>query len=699
MRADYLSYRRSTGTSVLGLVVQVAFATIVLVYGLMASDHAAVSASIFMWVGVFAWLTLVIVFDQHRRERLEAMESESLSRDAGASVFEKQGDEFRVAARRVDTMYRYVVPIISLLFAGALIGMGIWRFQSGLELVEPGKLAELTKYTGWQLGLGIGIGVIGFLFARYASTMAKQKVWQNLRAGASFAVGSALLALSLAIGQLVDIAGPDSVLRYLMVVVPGFLVVMGVEIVLNLVLDVYRPRKAGETPRPAFESRLLGFVAAPDRIAQSIGEAINYQLGFDVSSGWFYQLLRRSLAPLIIVGLVVMWGFSTITVLQPHQRGTILRFGKPVRENIGPGWHWKMPWPIDSVYIPEYVKTDDKGRRAVGDLTATGIRTVQLGTSPPGTAEPLLWTNDHLGEEIFQLVSSGVSVPVGGNGDTESLMDFGVVSMEIPLNYAVKDVALYDQLAPPMMRNDLLKAVAQRELTQFLQTVRLDEVLGPRRVDLTNEIRQRIEAAFAKLNPDPATGKPRGAGVEIVYVGIVGAHPPKDKDVAASFEKVVDADQKYLGRMEAARAEELKVLTRAAGSVDGARALVAAIDAYEKAEQQKAPPEKLAELDAKWRSLLDAAGGRTATLISEARAERWTRHMKARGLAEEYKGRLVAYEAAPQLYRANTYFEAMMGAMRDARVYITDDNAQARVDLAEKDTGLTTFTPKEAENP
>ena len=62
-----------------------------------------------------------------------------------------------------------------------------------------------------------------------------------------------------------------------------------------------------EVPRPAMDSRLLSFVAAPDRLAQSIGDALNYQFGFNVTESWFYQLVSRWLASLALVGALVVW--------------------------------------------------------------------------------------------------------------------------------------------------------------------------------------------------------------------------------------------------------------------------------------------------------------------------------------------------------------------------------------------------------
>src|SRR5262249_42907292 len=158
-------------------------------------------------------------------------------------------------------------------------------------------------------------------------------------------------------------------------------------------------------PHPAFNTRSLGLFAAPDRIAQSISDAINYQLGFDVTSGWFYQLLSKWFAPLIVFGVLIVWGLSCLVVVQPHQRAMILRYGRPISdEDSGPGLHFKLPWPMETVYVPEYyssVVREGKAHIELTDHTATGLRTIDLGTSLPGTKDAILWTNEHAGEEVF----------------------------------------------------------------------------------------------------------------------------------------------------------------------------------------------------------------------------------------------------------------------------------------------------------
>lgn len=697
MAADYLTYRRATSASVLGLVIQGAMSAGLAIYGVLARDHAAVTASLYCATGLVAWLTLAIVYDQHRRERIEAVEAEAFSKSdlAGTSAFEKTEDEFRPAAKRLRMLYRVFVPAMGVVVAAALISIGVFREMSARDVLERATYVP-SLHAGWGLAIGVGLAAIAFVFARYAATMARQKEWANLRAGAGFAAGGSLLCLAIAIGHGVDFAGGDTVIRWVARLIPIVIGVLGAEVVLNLVLDLYRPRKAGETPRPAFDSRVLGFVAAPDRIAQSVSDAIAYQLGFDVSGGWMFQLLRKWVLPLLGVGVVVMWLLTSLAVVQPHQRAVVLRFGKPVGQEIGPGLHFKAPWPIDTIYVPEYVVRDDRGRSVVRDLTATGLRTIQLSTSPPGTSGAILWTNDHMGEEVYHFVRSGSTA----QSDTSKLDDLAVVSVEIPLRYEVSDVRLFDELAPAAARDDLLRAVGRREVMKFFQDKSLEQVLGGDRVALGAALRSQIEAAYAQLNPGP-DGKPRGAGVRVVSVTLTGVHPPKP--TATSFETVVMADQRREANIAAARADAARSLTEVVGDVTLANSIVSELDKLDVLRARNASQEDIAGQEFAVRERLADAGGRMSSLLAEAAAARWQRHMGERGRAARFAGQVALANASPKLYRVDQYYQARLRMMANARVYFVPPDVATRfdVDLKNKDTGLDVFRPKgqDSENP
>ncbi len=119
---------------------------------------------------------------------------------------------------------------------------------------------------------------------------------------------------------------------------------MAAEIIFNFVLNLYRPRIADEVPRPAFDSRVLSLLSAPDSIVKSINEAVNYQFGFDITSSWGYQLLLRSTAWLILFGVFSLAALNTMVIVEPHQQAIKLAGGSIVRNEVHKsGIMWKWP--------------------------------------------------------------------------------------------------------------------------------------------------------------------------------------------------------------------------------------------------------------------------------------------------------------------------------------------------------------------
>lgn len=692
MRPDYLSYQRATSVSFLGLVIQGVLAAALVIYGVLGKDHSALTAGLFGAMGTVIWLALGIVFDQARRERIEAIEAETLGQDAAAaSVFEATGDEFRVAARRLNAMYKIFFPIVSVLFGAALIGVGYLRLKTGQE--EFPKLDQV-QYRGWAIGIEAFIAVTLFLFARYAAGMAKQPVWANLKAGAASAAGLSLMCVALVVFHIMDIVGPDGPLRALRVVLPAALIVFGIEVFVNFVLDVYRPRKAGESPRPAFNSPLLGLVASPETVARSINEAINYQLGYDVSGTWLYRLLSKAAAPLILGGFLIMWGVSCFTVIEPHQRAMVLRFGKVVQENVEPGLLIKAPWPIDEVVIPTEVIRNEKGERIGLAETATGVRVLQLATQPPtGASGAILWTNDHAREENYQVMQ-----PAGSGRSAAQVGSIALLSLELPMFYSIDDVALYEQLGPPQVRDDLIKATAQREIMRYMATLSVDDILGSSREKVGAALLERVKGALAQLNPD-ANGNGRGPGIKIISLGVAGVHPAKK--VSTEFEAVVGAEQNRQAKIDNARATAVETLTKVAGSVTLAEQIVSRIDSVDRMRSQGGEQEKINEQEFEIQKLLDQAGGKAATMIAQAKSERWQRHMGERARAVRYNGLLESFKSAPELFKASLYFDALKAALADTRLFVTSDKLQdlrVTAELMDKDSGTNVFTEVKPED-
>src|SRR5690606_26689784 len=131
-------------------------------------------------------------------------------------------------------------------------------------------------------------------YARYAAGLGRVREWQLLRGCGSFMLGNAIAGGAIAVAlafHLYQRQTPDAGLweHYAAQAIPILMVILGIETLLNFLLDVYRPRSPGTEPRAAFDSRLLGLISEPGGIAHSLQEAINYQFGFQVSQTWFYQ--------------------------------------------------------------------------------------------------------------------------------------------------------------------------------------------------------------------------------------------------------------------------------------------------------------------------------------------------------------------------------------------------------------------------
>jgi len=98
--------------------------------------------------------------------------------------------------------------------------------------------------------------------------------------------------------------------------------------------------------------------------------------------------------------------------------------------------------------------------------------------------------------------------------------------------------------------------------------------------------------------------------------------------------------------------------------------------------------------------LMSTARGEAAQSLALAQAERWNRHMHAWSDAIRYKGRIKAFLAAPLVYRAGLYFDALKDSLKDSRIYLVSSDIpdlHVRAELQDKEIGLDLFT-KNAED-
>jgi len=657
---------------------------VTLVWAAFRWDSDAIAASArFLLVGLPIWIVLYLVFNQMRRVRAEELETEELrrAREGGASttIFEIDSEELLIEEHRLKWMVRWMLPsatvlVALMLLAGSFVFWG-WALDMDTLLAPDGL--NRTESPTEVMWFAIGVGFFCFLFARYGLALARLPSWRILRAGAGFMAGNALACLGLAITLMSADAmtWTEPLFAAVLRVAMG---VLGLELALNFLLDFYRPRAADTVHRPSFDSRLLGLIGEPGGFAKSIADAVNYQFGFEVSSTWFYQLLQRWMFPMMAATAAAVLALTSVVVVDASERAVIERFGRPAggaRTVLAPGLHFKWPFPIDVVYRASVAEI---GELVLGEATES---------EEAHKHEAIVWTEAHdYVPEVMLLVASkrreGSWSAREGDAETASAGESVPVSLlmfSVTLEYRIKNIEdfLYTYDDPVM----LMECVAHRFLSDYAASVDIDELMGPGREEFNVRLAEEIQARLDEL----------GTGIELVFAGIRGAHPPARDNVAASFQRVVSAQTNMAATINAAEGEARKILTAVAGTESLAMALDAAIRARDRlrgggsgdaeglAEAERQVDELLGGNPAEGKALLS---GEAAVIIAGAQSEASSLISGVSAKAGTFKAELAAYEAAPELYMERKKLDVYAGLGGVRKYLIVGDPGSVIIEYA-----------------
>jgi regulator of protease activity HflC (stomatin/prohibitin superfamily) len=680
-------------------------------------DTAMLFGSISILCGLLVWVSLIVVFHQHKLERLEALEEDELAamRPGGkTSVFEAERGATGVAARRLELMHKWLMPAVSVLLAAVLALLGWWMaIRMGTysaAVTDATQAAEFarTPALGWAVAICLAFAAASFIFSRFVAGMSQQPAWRNLRGGAAYMVGNALVLSAIAAGVVFRFFQNDAVIQGVAWAVPVFLFVMALEIGLNLVLGFYRPRIPGETPRPAFDSRILSILAAPDTLVRSINEAVNYQFGFDVTSTWGYQLLMRSVAKLLGIGAAVMLLLSTMVVVEPHQQAVRLTGGRLAEERVhDSGLLLKWPWPFQTASVHDVTRIRSLPLTAVRTPRAlesgVNIWTSDLKGKTDREIEPFLVRRSRLdAAQLDPDLMPGRPGPARPDAEARIGADFSLLDAEIVLQYRIRrggqGLLQYLRFAsdararrdPLTARERTLQALALREASRYFATQTLDEALARRRSAIADTLQQRIQAAFETA----------GAGVEVVGVNVTNLRP--SGTAAGFFEDLMMARQDLTKvAADAQRTRENSMAYFIGDGVDPALVL-AEIDRYRQLRARAARPDdpEVVALRDRIEELLKAGGGNAGQQIALAEADRWLKLMATRADAARVQGELAVYRAAPDVYRQREIMRVLKAALPERRKFLIGiDPSRVRMNVKVKDLDTTfLFDPKAQES-
>ena len=690
MSHDQETYRRACNAVLLGLITQLVLSILTALTGLYAGAEGINALFWYYLGGLPIWIILWLVYNQHRLERVEALETEQLAaQDAKTTAFfDEAGQQLHIAQKRLDRLYKYGINIVSLLVSAYLLAMGFVMLNKALgayrvaqDIEAGGYFQDIGKmmmsgggFTGSSVGavaiIAVIIGFPAFLISRYIAGMTKVTEWQQLRGGASYLMGNFVGTLLLIITASLQALNAAELFPALAIVIPTIMVLLGAEMLLSVIFGFYQPRRPGQRPRAAFDSRILGWLTHYESLGKIIGEAINYQFGFEVSDSWFYRLLAKAVTPLIVVGIIVLFLLSSAVLVEPHQKAVITRWGHLTDSSVvGPGLHWKMPWPLGLAY----------------KFDASRVHEINVGSSADSFNRdvPILWTTQHTGEQEQYMVTAPTQL-VDNATDQNAQQQTETVAGELAgglgiVKYRIAEDGLLDYskmaLDDPKHPVRLLESLSERRFNQYFATHDIDELLTTARIDASEVLQGQIQADADGLN----------LGIEVVYVGLNAVHPPREGDVAAKFHEQIDARQEKQTMIQEAQRVAVSELAEIAGSKEKALLIDEAIqgvvtlqqsleamrlgDNYDQAEADKIADQVLVK-KTEIERLLDEAGGEAAKLIYEARAYRWEYALGERARAMRTASRYDAYQQAPKYYMAREYLNTLKETLKDRRKFV-----------------------------
>jgi regulator of protease activity HflC (stomatin/prohibitin superfamily) len=560
--------------------------------GSLAGQTAAVFLGLGVLIAFISWFQMRL----EENERLEKLELDELARSRGASLFEsKDGGSFPAQNARLQ-FEKYFVPgfavLILLLEAGVAWLLWNWSGKATAVLNAANATVALSLFAIFALLL--------FLIGRFSVTIARLENHRLLRPGASFLLAGAYVCALTALG----IAGVEAkfpradfwVARGLCVL----LALMSAESLLTLLLEIYRPRVKGKIARPLYESRVVGIFAQPESLFTTAAQTLDYQFGFKVSETWFFQAAQKNLAALLLIQFAALILSTTIVFVDAGEQAVLEHFGKPVA-TLTPGAHFKLPWPADKIYR---FRTEQ-------------IQSFAVGYTPDAQSEAantVLWTVSHNKEENFIVANRALVSSQTSTNNHNKAQAVGLITVSIPVQFQITNVMdwVYRNSEP----DALLKDLATHEVIRYLAGVDLNDVLSQGRLQAADALRDRIQSS----------ANARSLGAKIVFVGLQDIHPPTDKEVAATYEKVVGAEQERIATNNFAQADAIRASA-------------------------------LAEAQA-------------FTLTNVAEASRIQKVSSAFARAALFTNQIPAFAAAPSVYRQRLYLQSFAAATKNARKYV-----------------------------
>jgi membrane protease subunit HflK len=489
----------------------------VLAFSIGRYSHS-LSAQVASYTIAFAVVITLVSWVQMRleeQERLEQLEFEEVTRGGASSSLFNTGESETFPARRTREIYeRIFVPIFSGVVA---VGQGVVAYLAWRWLTNSGAVP--LRQPLLALGLFGGLFIVLFLIGQYSTGVARLESRRLLRPSGNFLLlASYLMAIASAVvgAAVADFPRADFYAAKALCILLGLLSLEGV---ISVVFDIYRPRIKGKVAHPLYDSRLVGLLSHPEGVFSTAASALDYQFGFKVSETWFYQFLRTNFPWLVLAQLGLLLVSTCAVIINPGEQALLERLGRPVtgREVLGPGLHFKWPYPVDDV---RRFRTDEIQSFLVGAIP-----------NPDTEHDPaFLWTVSHYKEE-FNLPTPSAALAASGTSRSVSTTNtpLSLLTVSVPIHYQISDLRAYAYNYDDA--GEVLQRLANRELTLYFSKTDVHDLLTRGQSTAAEQLQRELQKRVDELK----------LGVKLLFVGLQDIHPPVS--VAKDYEAVIDASQ------------------------------------------------------------------------------------------------------------------------------------------------------------
>jgi membrane protease subunit HflK len=240
-----------------------------------------------------------------------------------------------------------------------------------------------------------------------------------------------------------------------------------------------------------------------DDVIKEFKNKFNNMFGSKKSTDETSPKMPNGSVKFVVIIAVLVWMLSGIYIIDPAEKGIVLRFGA-FQEETGQGPHWHVPFPIE----------------AVKRINVEQIRTAEIG---------------------YRNAVKG-SRRMGGNVSSESIMltkDENMIDAKFAVQYKVNDAQAYlFNVANP---DTTLRQVSESAIRQVVGQNTMDYILTEGRVNIADSIKERSQELLDLYK----------TGLFITTVNMQDAQPPEQvQDAFSDAVKAREDKQRLINEAE-----------------------------------------------------------------------------------------------------------------------------------------------------